>query len=82
MRKGDTVVMQKDESLVLKRPRFGGMNAYITLNLNGSVDVGEIQYGNPSETQKKLRIYSKSQVDRILEQRGLSNVVYGLAMSA
>jgi len=70
MRKGEG--MEKEESLVLKRPRFDGVNAYVTLNLNGSVDVGEIRFGEPSKRQLELGIYSNEQVKRILNQRGYS----------
>jgi len=80
MRKGDR--MYKEESLVLKRPRFGDVNAYITLSLNGRVEVGEIQFGKPSKRQQRLEIYSQQQVERILDRRGLSNEVYSLAIGA
>jgi hypothetical protein len=60
------------ESLVLERTRIDGVNAYVTLILNGGVDVGEIQFGKPSQKQQELGIYSNEQIKRILYRRGYS----------
>jgi hypothetical protein len=63
------MIAHKEELLVTERT-ICGVNAYVTLSLNGTVDIGEIQFGEPSKRQLELGIYPKEQVKRILNERG------------